>query len=91
MVGNLRLLRRSLIQDVKGKEEMVLNYNPHPSPRAIISQIICPKEHLDAVVEGLKLKKIMRLPQTCNPLDLSPLSKHLGKRREAALKGHQLE
>lgn len=92
MVGNLGLIRRSLIQDeFKGKEEMVLNYDPHPSPRAGISQIIYPKEHVHAVVDGLKSKKIVLLPETYNTLELSPRSKRLGKRREAALKGHQLE
>lgn len=69
---------------------MVLNYKPHQSPRVIISQIICPKEHIHEVVEGLKLKKIVRLPETYNPLKISPRSKHMGKRREAAINFHQL-
>lgn len=64
------IIRRSLIQDVfRGKEEMVLNYNPHPSTKAGIGQIICPKIHVDVVLEGLK-KKITRLSSNYNPLEM---------------------
>lgn len=45
LVGNLGLVRRILMHDVfKGRENMVLNYNPHPPPRAGIGQIICSKK-----------------------------------------------
>lgn len=92
LVGNLGLKRRSLIQDVSKKEgEMVLNYNQHQSQRAGISQIICPNEHVEAVVEGVKFKKIIRLLETYNPLELSARSKHRRKSRKEALKSHQLE
>lgn len=57
LVGNLGLIRRSVIQDLfKGKKEVVLNYSPNSSPRAGISQIIFRKEHVDSVLEGLTLK-----------------------------------
>lgn len=54
---------------------MVLNYNLHQSRMAGISQILYPKEHVKLVVEGLKLKNIVGLHDTYNPLELSPCSK----------------
>lgn len=49
--GNLGLIRRSIIQEsFNGKEDMVLNYNPHTSLRAGIGKIICPKVNADIVV-----------------------------------------
>lgn len=68
---------------------MMLSYNPHPSPRAVIGQIICPKIHLNVVVERLKKKRITRLPSNYNPLELSPPNKHLGRRRDMVIKAHQ--
>lgn len=55
LVGNLGAGRRTLIHDVfGGQEEMILNYNPHPSPRPGIGQIVCPKMHEAKVIEALR-------------------------------------
>lgn len=62
LIRNLGEIRKTLIHDVfKGKRVMVLNYNPHPSPRAGIAQIICPKENVGVVVEELRKRNIERL------------------------------
>lgn len=75
----------------KGREDMVLNYNPHPSQRAGIAQILCPKENRVKVIEELKKRKIYFLPVEYNPLELSPRCKHLGPRKEKALINHLAE
>lgn len=70
---------------------MVLNYNPHSSPRAGIAQIICPKQNVSIVVEEVRKKKMDRLPENYNPLELSPRSNHMLLRRKKALSLHRLE
>lgn len=86
LIGNLGTIRRSLVHEVfKGRTAVVLNYNPHPSSRAGITQIICPKRNVQVLVEGLKEKKVQQLPSNYNPLGLSPRSNHLGIRRTKAL------
>lgn len=92
LLGNLGVLRRTLLQEVlKGIEDMVLNYNQHPSPRAGIGHIKCPKKNVHTFVEDLKKKRIEIIPLNYSPMELSPRNKHLGPRREIALKNHQLE
>lgn len=91
-VGNLGTIRRTLVQDVfKGREDVVLNYNPHPSVRAGIGQIICPKGNVGRLVEELEKRKIRRLPLNYNPLHLSPMSRHLGERKKREIRAHQGE
>lgn len=80
-----------LCKPVQGKEDTVPNYNPHPSPRAGIGQIRCLKIHVGLVVEGMRKKKIMRIPPKYIPLELSPRRKHLGRRRDMTLMAHQTE
>lgn len=43
------------------------------------------------LVEGLKRKKIEKLPESYNPLGLSPHSNHLGLRRKKALHLHRMD
>lgn len=63
LVGNLGLIRRTLIEDMfKGKDEMVLNYNPHSSPRVGIGKFIIPKEYRGDLIEALRKRCIERLP-----------------------------
>lgn len=55
LVGMLGLIRRTLIQDMfKVRDDILLNYNPHPSPSAGIGQIICPNKNVYKVVEELR-------------------------------------
>lgn len=92
LVGNVGLIRRTLAQDAfQGREDKAPNYNPHPSPRAGTGQIICPKKNVGILIEGLKRKKIEKLPDSYSPTELSPRSKHLGLWRERVLKNHQTE
>lgn len=77
LAGNLGLIRRTIIQDVLGgRSEFLLKYNPHPSPRAGIAQVICPKEGVQQLAEAFQRKGIERLPLSYDPLGLSPRSNH---------------
>lgn len=92
LVGNFGLIRRTPIQDVfKGRDDLVLKYKPHPSPRALIGQVICPRKNAGIVVSGLNKRKIEQLPPTYDALCLSPKSKHMGQMKDRALKLHKTE
>lgn len=69
----------------------MFNYNPHPSPRAGVGQIIFPRDKVKILVEGIRKKKIEKLPDSCRPLQLSPRSKLMELRRERELKNHNEE
>lgn len=90
-IGNLGAIRRALIHDVcEGKHNAILNYNPHPTARAGIGQIICMKDKAKYVIDRIKEMGIEQLPESYVPLELSPISRHLGLRREKAREEHQI-
>lgn len=84
------MIRRSLIKSVfRCRDETVLNFNYHPTSRAGIGQIICPKCNVQAVTEAMRKKCFVRLPENYNPLELSPRNNILGERRKKALTRHR--
>lgn len=91
-VGNLGKIRRALVEDVfKGREDVVLNHNPHTSVKADIGTIICPKGNVERLVAELKKRKIRRLMSNYKPLHLSPISRHFGGRKVRETRAHELE
>lgn len=84
------MIRRALIHDVfRGRKDAVLNFNYHPSPRAGVGQIICPRWNVIRVTDELKKKGIARLSESYNQLDLFPRNNSLGERRKRALIRHR--
>lgn len=72
LIGNLGLVREAPIRDVfKGREEMVLNHNPHSCPRVGIGEIICPTIHGEKVTRECKKRNIENLYATLDTLSLS--------------------
>lgn len=68
-----------------------MKYNPKPSSRAGIRQIICPKQNFETAVEELGKRKIDEIAPSYNALKISPRRKHKRERRERALRTHQNE
>lgn len=88
--GNLGVIRRSSIRKVfQGREDTVLNFNYHPSSRAGVGQIVCPKKNAQYVTNGLRKKGFQKLPEGYNPLELSPRKNSLGERRKSVLQRHK--
>lgn len=78
--GSLGVIRRSLIHSVfEGRDDNALNFNYHRRPRDGIGQIICPKWNAQLVIDAMKNKGFLKLPETCNPLELSHRNNSMGK------------
>lgn len=90
MQGNLGVICRALVHDVfLSTEDTVLIFNYHPSIRAGVGQIICPKKNAKLVTDELKKRSIHKLPETHHQMGLSPRNNYLGERRMRALQRHR--
>lgn len=86
VTGNLGVVRRTLIKDILGgRNGVLINYNPHLSPKDGIAQIICPRTRVQELSEAFKRRGAEKLSATYEPLGLSPSSKHIGERQRRAL------
>lgn len=84
------MIRISLTHTVfKDREDMVMNFNYHPSPRAEMGQMICPKRNASYVTDEMRKRGMSRLPDTYKNMGLSPRNKSIGERRARALKRHR--
>lgn len=95
LVGNLGLIRRTLIQDLfKWREDMVLKpvfkFSPKPTWGLEFDRL-CVRRKKETVVNELERRKIEQLPTVYKPLYISPRSNNMDERKERALKIHCTE
>lgn len=91
-VRNFGAIRRAMLHEIfNGRRDDILNYNPHPSPKAWIGQVIVLKKNKEQTIDGFKNEGIIELPENSCPLELSPNSKHLNMRREKTTTEHEIQ
>ena len=85
---NMGALRRTFAFELLGKKQhALLNYNPRATPRACVAQLVVPQVH-GRVKAALHDLKIELLPETYNPLGLSPRNRSLCQRRASQEEEH---
>lgn len=78
-VGNLGAIRRAITHEIFNERgDKILNYNPHPSPRAGIGQVIFLKANAKQIIAGSRKAGINQLPDKYVPMEVSPRSRHIG-------------